>query len=239
MIMPVQYGQKKEIHVCTDREIIRLKSQERVQKQKVFYRGYFTAHSMRFALKAMEIALSVHCGVRSNGCVEVSHQFDIVGSIISAFDGKVSSEVMDLLVSTAFLHDVLEDYPEYWEDNHVGGVMSAQIINAVMLVSKPSTFKKTHDDRVRYFTAISTDFCATIVKLFDRLHNLQTMGAGFSPKKQELYIEETVEYFYPLLKFARTEYSEYYLVFVSVRRQIESIIETVSYLLGVASPVHQ
>jgi (p)ppGpp synthase/HD superfamily hydrolase len=205
----------------------------RLQKQKVLFRGYFLGREMHQSVRAMEIAMECHSGFRKDGSPEVSHQFEIVGMLLQIFEGRMCYHMLDSLVSAAFLHDVPEDYPELYNLAALAEVFNEVTMSVVTRMTKPEGFEKTDEHRKPYFNFISEDILAVLLKCADRVHNLQSMIAGFSNKKQLEYIEETETYFYPMIKKARLEYSEFYMILVLFKQQMAMIIRSCKYNLEI------
>ena len=203
----------------------------RLQKQKVLFRGYFLGREMHQSVRAMEIAMECHSGSRKDGSPEVSHQFEIVGMLLQLFEGRMCYHMLDSLVAAAFLHDVPEDYPELYNLAALAQMFDDITMSIVSRMTKPEGFEKIDEHRKTYFGFIAEDILAVLLKCSDRVHNLQSMIAGFSSKKQREYIEETETYFYPMIKKARLEHPEFYMVLVLLKQQMEMIIRICKYNL--------
>ncbi|MND11610.1 GTP pyrophosphokinase [compost metagenome] len=202
---------------------------ERLQKQKTFYRGYFIGRGMFQSIRAMEIAMECHTNLRKDGYPEVSHQFEIVGMILQVFEGRVTAKILDCLVAAGFLHDVPEDYAQKYGLADIRNSFAVMTANIVALVTKPDDFKKNHEYRQKYYGGVLSDIYAVFIKCIDRIHNLQSMVAGFSHEKQLDYIEETETYFYPMIKRARMAHPEHYTVLTLLKQQMEMIIRLCQY----------
>jgi len=205
--------------------------QKRVDKQKVFYRGYFLGRGMFESLRALEVALECHKSSRKDGSPEISHQFEIVGMILQVFEKWLDVETLDMLIAASFLHDVAEDYSELYPISLLATMFKCGTMDILVRVTKPKDFVKDHVNRTHYYDYISEKIWAIIMKCFDRIHNLQSMVAGFSVEKQHAYIEETETYFYPMIKKARAAYPEMYMVLITLQQQMEMIIRLASYSL--------
>lgn len=209
---------------------------ERIQKQKIFFRGYFVGKKMLKSIEAMEVAMRCHVGFRKGGEPEVSHQFAIVGMILQVFECRLNTEELDIIVASAFLHDVVEDYSDLFNQQQTEDKFGHDVSRIVAMVTKPESFKKNHEDRYAYFNGMLKCYFAVFVKCFDRIHNLQSMIGGFKPDKQVSYIEETEAYFFPMIKKARAMYPEYYMVFVIIQEQMEMIIRLSEQVLVHTAP---
>lgn len=98
----------------------------------------------------------------------------------------------DILV-TAILHDTLEDTELTKEQ--ISQEFGGQVANQVMDLTR------IKDDGIKISAAESVEILykekkhdVLLIKLFDRLHNMQTIGAK-SPEKIKKIVDETLEYF--------------------------------------------
>lgn len=212
----------------------------RLEKQKLFFKGYFTSSRMFKSLSAMYIALECHTGKRKDDITpEVQHQFAIVGMLLQTFENRLSLDELDILIASAFLHDVVEDYPEKYSINDIEDKFGKEVRDIVCYVTKTNiTTHKINavaDDGLilsekyttQYFDNMIENVFSVILKCFDRIHNLQTMKGVFPPEKIAAYITETETEIFPLIKKARIRYPEYYIIFITAKSQMENIIALV------------
>lgn len=204
----------------------------RLEKMKQYFSEYFDKKSMALSIKAMHIAIECHTGFRKNGEVNVIHQFEVAGIAIQLFGDSLSDEMLDVLVAACFLHDVLEDHSDKYDEQRLTDVgFSEQVLTLVKLVTKGEGFSKTKDEYEAYYFAILGNVFAIFLKAMDRLHNLRSMTAGFSETRQIDYINETILYILPLLKEARRMDSSMYMKSLTLSQQIRSVINTASFKL--------
>lgn len=200
---------------------------DQLKKVTIFDRGYFLGHGLHQSLKALELALKHHTGTRKHGGPEVEHQIEIANLLIELLHGQVDLKRIDHVVASAFLHDLIEDYPEAYSFDDLRKNFSPEVYEVVKLVTKPPHFDK-HDDEAqqKYYREIVKNPDAVLVKASDRIHNLQTIS-GLKFKRQREYARETEEYFLPMLKWARKRYTDIYFVYVVlaniVKRQLAFI----------------
>ncbi|MCP4137384.1 MAG: HD domain-containing protein [bacterium] len=194
----------------------------RLEKQKLFYRGYFHGSGMYQSLKALELAIQYHVGERKDGQEEVSHQFEIAGYLNQVLEGKLSVEDVDVIIAAAFLHDLVEDYPDKYSFLDLEISFTPRVYNIVKALTKWEGFDKNNEDELtKYFDAIGEIPEAVIVKGVDRIHNLQTMIEGLSIQRQKEYIVEIENYFFPMLKKARKAYPAYFFIYLSLSHSLE------------------
>ena len=147
------------------------------------------------ALNAMELAANYHTGTRKDGLTpEFSHQLTMVKYLKSFFEYDDRSFTSDVY-SVAFLHDVLEDYPQSCDVVTLRSKFGLLVAESVYDLTRQSGQKND-----RYYKSIEQSEYSIIVKGADRLHNLSTMVDVFSKEKQRRYIKETEEYIIPMLK---------------------------------------
>lgn len=187
------------------------------------------------ALKALDFAKRKHLGFRKDGLTpEFQHQVEIALYITTLRD--VEDE--EKCIIAAILHDVLEDYPEITTAD-VQDVIGPQNIRPIILLSKEICGIRQHSSSKTYFESIASDAVASIVKGSDRVHNQRTMGGVFTLTKQQQYIEETEEYFLPMLKTAAGLFPLQYLAYMNIRTmlktQIELITETITAGLDITT----
>ncbi len=106
----------------------------------------------------------------------------------------------DATVVTALLHDVVEDTSSSSED--IAQLFSPEIAKLVAGVTKITKIDLSYEEKqaenVRnLLIAIAEDMRVMMVKLADRLHNMQTIRA-MRPEKQAEKARETMEIFAPL-----------------------------------------
>ena len=166
--------------------------------------------------KAYVYSAKVHQGqVRLSGEPYLSHPLE-VANILTRMKMDVISVVAGLL------HDTLEDtHAELPEIERLFGQETANIVNGVTKISKMQFTR--HEERQaenmrKMILAMATDIRVIMIKLADRLHNMQTLGFQ-APEKQELIARETLEIYAPLagrmgifwLKFILEDLCLYYL----------------------------
>ena len=194
----------------------------KLDKQKAFFKGYFIGKGMTEALKSFELASRYHTGTRKNGADEITHQIAIAGMIIQTYENRISQIELENLICIAFLHDIKEDYNVDVSKHNL-----EPYVFAVDILSKTKDISLDE-----YFGVISESLDTSIVKAFDRLCNLQTMVGAFSKEKIVEYIKETEQYVYPMINYARDTYYKHYMVFVSIKQQMELIIRLIKDLMN-------
>ncbi|MCI5050964.1 MAG: RelA/SpoT family protein [Candidatus Pacebacteria bacterium] len=103
-------------------------------------------------------------------------------------------------IAAGFLHDTIEDTPV--TEKEIQEQFGDEIVFLVNGVTKLGTLKyqgrKRHVESLRkFFIATAEDYRVVIIKLADRLHNVQTLE-HVKPEKQKRIALETIEIYAPL-----------------------------------------
>ena len=152
-------------------------------------------HEYLKVLKAIEIAEKYHTGKRKDGTPEISHQYMIVmylKTLYKFFDDPVAVFIV------ALLHDTYEDYEESEKELRE---TFPEYFYLFVRISKIRKGKKIPYEI--YFGEMKDCQVCSLVKLADRISNISTMVGVFNFDKQNSYIEDLNNWFYPMLKHAR------------------------------------
>jgi GTP pyrophosphokinase len=157
--------------------------------------SYHPKADLSLVEKAYVYSAKVHQGqVRLSGEPYLSHPLD-VAHILTRMKMDVISVVAGLL------HDTLEDTnAELPEIERLFGKEAANIVDGVTKISKMqfTSYQERQAENMRkMILAMATDIRVIMVKLADRLHNMQTLGFQ-APEKQNLIARETLEIYSPL-----------------------------------------
>lgn len=201
------------------------------QKLHIALQNYL--HGARYfrALKAYHLAKQHHTGTRKDGITpEFQHQIEIA-LLITTLKDVVNEE--DCII-VALLHDLLEDYP-YVTAADISKLVGDNATTSIITISKKLKGKERCESLEQYFVGISKDQEASIVKGCDRIRNLQTMVGVFSVEKQREYLDETYQYFLPMLKIAAGNFPMQYLAYMNIRTTLKSQIELLEACLEVTT----
>lgn len=91
----------------------------------------------------------------------------------------------------ALFHDLLEDTNATEEE--ILELSNSEVLNAVKLLTKTDNYVMS-----KYITDIFKNDMARVIKQADRLHNLRS-AVGVSDEFKIKYINETKDYYYPLI----------------------------------------
>ncbi len=157
--------------------------------------------------KAYEVAYKAHQGqYRCSGEPYITHPLH-AAKILARIRMDISTIV------AALLHDVIEDTPLTYEDikrefgktvaDLVEGVTKLTAISASKEKGEKSSKKKSKLDNQaknlrKIFLAMAKDIRVIIIKVADRLHNLQTLDGIPNIEKRKFIARETLEIFAPI-----------------------------------------
>ncbi len=149
---------------------------------------------------AITYASEMHKGqLRKSGEPYITHPLQVAGLLVEwGMDA-------DTIVA-GVLHDTIEDTPATLEHiEHLFGRDVAFLVDGVTKVSQAragmrnleSYLPQTRDNLTKLLIAVGQDIRVIIIKLADRLHNMQTLQYK-SPEKQKKIARETIDVFAPL-----------------------------------------
>ncbi|QIM62157.1 bifunctional GTP diphosphokinase/guanosine-3',5'-bis(diphosphate) 3'-diphosphatase [Pasteurellaceae bacterium Orientalotternb1] len=157
--------------------------------------AYLPAEQIAQVERAFVVARDAHEGqFRSSGEPYITHPV-AVACIIAEM--RLDHEA----VMAALLHDVIEDTP-YTEEQLANefGQSTAEIVQGVSKLDKLK-FRTRQEAQVENFRkmilAMTKDVRVVLIKLADRTHNMQTLGA-LRPDKRQRIAKETLEIYTPL-----------------------------------------
>lgn len=151
--------------------------------------------SILFISKAYDYAFDKHSPQqRKSGEPYIVHPVAVAKSLI-----ELSCD--DATICAALLHDVIEDTDVSSEDlKKVFGEEITSLVDGVTKLGKLN-FKSSEQEQANNFRkmllAIAKDMRVVLVKLADRLNNMQTLD-HLSPEKQQRIAQETLDIFAPL-----------------------------------------
>ncbi len=205
-------------------------STNRYQKLCIALQNYLYGARYYTALKAFHFAKNTHNGFRKDGVTpEFQHQIEIALFITTLRD--VDDE--EGTITAVLLHDVLEDFDEVTVVQLID-LVGSKYVTPVRHMSKKIGGMLTYDPKYpsEYFRRIARCPIASIAKGGDRVHNLGSMTGVFSLEKQKLYIDETEQYFLPMLKEAAQTHPMQYLAYMNIRTMLKTQVGLVKASLG-------
>ena len=190
-------------------------------KMRSCLRHWLLGRNYHQALKAMELGLTLHTGLRKDGTPEFLHQISQV-----QFARTLENELIypEETFCVLFLHDGPEDHGlslDLVRDQFGDRVWhSTELFTDVDMGGNEKPL-------AAYFDVMQFDPIASLGKGIDRMHNFQTMIGVFTPEKQLRYLQEGDDYIIPMLKKARKRFTQqekaYHNVLHVLRIQMELI----------------
>jgi (p)ppGpp synthase/HD superfamily hydrolase len=185
----------------------------RHRKQLAVMRGWLEGRRFYAAMDALEMVRLLEQGPRKDGCTPKFHHQLSIARLLTTLEPHFLFP--EETITAGFLHDILEDHADQWTREALVDRYGKRIGDAVWLLTKKSAgMVKNYD---AYFAEMSACPVASLVKLADRAHNLQTMQGVFSFDKQAAYISEVDTWFFPMLKTARRRFPKQYPAYENLK----------------------
>lgn len=188
-----------------------------MHKELVYLKGFAKGKKYWQMLKAIQVALELHCGQkRKMGGEYIEHPMSVTSELVAL---GLHDEV---LLTASILHDVIEDCNTSKNDLVLGYGFNEDVAKIVSLLSK--TKETLVDD---YYEAVRTDIRAVLIKVSDRCHNVSTMVGAFTLEKMKEYIIETESYVIPLIKYGINHHPQYSDELYVMRNHIMSVTKCI------------
>ena len=157
--------------------------------------GYLDQSQIDQCVHAYEVGAVAHSGqFRKSGEAYICHPVSVAITL-----AEMHMDANGIMA--AILHDVIEDTPiSKNELAEMFGTEVAELVDGVTKLTKIDTqsHAETQAENVRkMFLAMAKDLRVIIVKLADRLHNMQTLGVMPPPKKRRI-ARETLDIYAPI-----------------------------------------
>ncbi|SDS30435.1 GTP pyrophosphokinase [Formosa sp. Hel1_31_208] len=163
---------------------------------KVSYQT-LTKEDKKLIRHAFEVAVDAHNGQRrKSGEAYIFHPI-AVAKIVASEIGLDAT-----CIAAALLHDVVEDNEDYTKDDieRLFGETVARIVDGLTKISslsKDADVSTQAENFRKMLLTLHDDVRVIIIKIADRLHNMQTMDS-MRPDKQEKIASETLYIYAPL-----------------------------------------
>ena len=208
-------------------------------KTYCFIKGFAFGLHYKNVLKALPLARKLHNGQYRKGFFKVNdetvqlpyvvHVLKVCSTLIS-LNLPLNDEELDILYTSALLHDVLEDASEYFPNGGMELVQDysfpREVLEIILLLSKYSGMNELELNE--YFNKLKKNKFALIIKLADRSHNVEDL---YNMKNIEKYIKETKDYFlHGLCSYGKATYPEFSEGITILKSKILSLTETVEVM---------
>jgi GTP pyrophosphokinase len=157
--------------------------------------SYHSSADIGLIEKAYVYSAKVHKEqIRLSGEPYLSHPLEVAGIL-------TNMKMDEMSVASGLLHDTVEDtLAELTDIEYLFGKEVATVVDGVTKISKIqflSKEKQQAENIRKMILAMASDIRVLLVKLADRLHNMQTLGFQ-PPEKQEVITKETLDIYAPL-----------------------------------------
>lgn len=156
---------------------------------------YHPSENFDIVNKAYEIASSAHKNqLRKSGQPYIVHPLS-VAIILSSMESDLES------IAAGILHDIIED--TVYTYNDIEKLFGREIADIVDGVTKLDKIKYTSHEELqaenyrKMFLAMAKDIRVVLIKIADRLHNMQTL-CYMSAEKQKEKAQETLDIYAPI-----------------------------------------
>jgi (p)ppGpp synthase/HD superfamily hydrolase len=186
---------------------------EQHRKHLAVMRGWLDGRRYYKAAEALEWSRRLEQGTRKDGTTpRFDHQLSIARLILTL---EPHLQFPEETLVVCFLHDEIEDHGDVASRQEIERRFGTQVAEATWRMSKKGMgFTKTHE---LYFAELAECPIASVVKLGDRIHNVQTMPGVFTPEKQGIYLQEVDDWFFPLAKNARRNFPRQFGAYENLR----------------------
>ncbi|PTM09645.1 MAG: RelA/SpoT family protein [Bacteroidetes bacterium] len=163
---------------------------------KISYR-LLTDEDKKLIRKAFDVAVDAHKDVRrKSGEAYIFHPIAVAKIVASEIGLDATS------IAAALLHDVVEDNPNYTiaDIEQLFGETVARIVDGLTKISslnKDTDVSMQAENFRKMLLTLNDDVRVIIIKIADRLHNMQTMES-MRPDKQVKIASETLYIYAPL-----------------------------------------
>jgi len=163
---------------------------------KISYR-LLTDEDKKLIRKAFDVAVDAHKDVRrKSGEAYIFHPIAVAEIVASEIGLDATS------IAAALLHDVVEDNPNYTiaDIEQLFGETVARIVDGLTKISslnKDTDVSMQAENFRKMLLTLNDDVRVIIIKIADRLHNMQTMES-MRPDKQVKIASETLYIYAPL-----------------------------------------
>jgi (p)ppGpp synthase/HD superfamily hydrolase len=202
---------------------------ERHKKHLAVTRGWLNGKGYHKAAQALELVRKLETGFRKDGLTPAfHHQLSVARLVMTLSDHLLYPEET---ITAAFLHDLLEDHSDIYTKQDVENLFGVRVANAVWALTKKS--RGIVKEYEIYFGDMENDEIASIVKLADRAHNIQTMNGVFTNEKQKKYVSEVDTWFFPMGKAARRNFPRQLMAYENLKILLRCQCKLVNIYLGV------
>ena len=192
--------------------------QARHRKQLQAMRRFLTRRKFFRALDALDLVCEVESGTRKDQRTPKAHHQLSVARLVASLLPHLRHREESLV--TAFLHDLLEDHGQDWTIEMVRNRFGQLVADAVWAITKK--YRGVLKPLADYYAGVAANAIASVVKLADRAHNIQTMHGVFTLEKQLAYVRDLDDWYFPMLRTARRRFRSQYEAYENLKMFLHS-----------------
>jgi (p)ppGpp synthase/HD superfamily hydrolase len=113
------------------------------------------------------------------------------------------------MIVTSLLHDTIED--TILTEEMIARIFGSQVASQVEALTRNKSYGKISSKDTLDLLSQQKRFDVALIKLFDRIHNLQTIRAK-SPEKALKIVKETIRYFVTICAYLELPIAEQQLI---------------------------
>ncbi|WP_425362968.1 HD domain-containing protein [Candidatus Tisiphia endosymbiont of Hybos culiciformis] len=148
---------------------------------------------IREIIKAIYYAKKYHGSqMRQSGDPYYSHPIEVAYMVAEYTAQEVQPLFKTDMIITSLLHDTIEDTT--LTEEMIARIFGSNVASQVEALTRVKPYGKISSKETLDLLSQQKRFDVLLIKLFDRIHNLQTLGAK-SPEKALKIVKETIGYF--------------------------------------------
>lgn len=144
-------------------------------------------------IKAIYYAKKYHDSqMRQSGEPFFSHPIEVAYMVAEYTAQEICQLFRTDMIITSLLHDTIED--AILTEEIIARIFGSQVASQVEALTRIKPYGKISSQEMLNLLSQQKRFDVALIKLFDRIHNLQTIGVK-SPEKALKIVKETIGYF--------------------------------------------
>ncbi len=165
---------------------------------------------IREIIKAIYYARKYHGSqMRQSGEPYYSHPIEVAYMVAECTAQEIHQLFKTDMIVTSLLHDTIEDTG--LTEEMIARIFGSNVANQVEALTRLKPYGKITSKETLDLLSQQKRFDVVLIKLFDRIHNLQTLGAKSSEKALKI-VKETIAYFITLCFYLEIPTAEQQLI---------------------------
>ena len=190
-----------------------------------YLKGFCKGMGLSNSTKAFSFILKQHGDQKRNdGSPYYVHPVKVASQLISLGVYHDDLKKLDVLITGALLHDVLEDTKATAEQ--ITDNFNEEITSVVQFLTKTKDMSNEF-----YYDRIKENLPASIIKIADRCNNISTMAGVFDRARLQRYVDETNVQIKPLIRHVRDNNPDISHQIVNMSYHIKSVLSALERAL--------